>query len=113
LKEIGDIFLLKTPKNVNIENITARIKSINGVMEVRHVRVWTMDGERHCATLHIAVNDLDDGVKQRIKEYLLAHGIFHATIETERAIETTSSHTCPLETPHHAPYTSITNTITK
>jgi cobalt-zinc-cadmium efflux system protein len=103
LKEIGDIFLMKTPKNVNIENITARIKSINGVMDVRHVRVWTMDGERHCATLHIVVNDFDDTIKARVREELQSQGILHTTIETECATEPHCSHTCPLETPPSRP----------
>ena len=41
LKEILDIFLIKTPKNVHIQTLKEHILSINGVLDAHHFHIWT------------------------------------------------------------------------
>ncbi len=81
IKEVLDIFLEKTPKDVNIDEIKEKLLEINGVEDVHHIHVWTMDGEHHYATLHAKVKDVK--VKNQIKDILKGLEIDHPTVELE------------------------------
>lgn len=84
LKAVLYIFLEKTPGNVNIPEIMEHLNAVDGVVEVHHLHVWSMDGYRNAATLHV-VTDCDFSVvKRAIKEELEEHGISHSTVECER-----------------------------
>lgn len=87
LKTVLDIFLEKTPANIDLTEITEHLESIGGVEEVHHFHVWSMDGYRNSATLHV-VTDADFSViKEKIKEELEEHGISHSTVECEKVGE--------------------------
>ena len=85
--EIADMFLIKTPKGIDIEEITAHLKNIKGVIDVHHVHVWSLDGEIHCATLHAVSETFDHSIKEAVKEELKEHGIDHITVEMETVAE--------------------------
>lgn len=85
--EIADMFLIKTPKNINIEEIAEHLKQIKGVIDVHHIHVWSLDGEIHCATLHVVSETFDHSIKEAVKEELKEHGINHITVEMETTAE--------------------------
>ena len=105
LLQIMDIFLIKAPKDINVTEIIESVKGVNGVVDVHHVHVWTIDGESNCATLHLVVNEFDSAIKRKVKEELNEHGILHVTIEMETALENCEEHDCNLKsqkaTCHH------------
>lgn len=82
-KEILDIFLIKTPKNIDLTTLKSHILKIEGVLDVHHVHLWTIDGERVYATLHVVFNEYNYQIKKAIKEELHEHGVAHSTIEIE------------------------------
>lgn len=83
LKEVLDLFLEKIPNNISIEEIKHHIKEIDGVIDVHHIHIWSMDGNLNYATMHIVVNENSHIIKDKIREELKEHGIGHATLEIE------------------------------
>ena len=83
LTEVLELFLEKTPRDVDLHEIHEHIEKIEGVLGVHHVHVWSMDGQNHYATMHIVTNDDPHHIKEKIREELREHGIGHATLELE------------------------------
>ncbi len=53
LKEILDLFLEKTPKNIDINKLKNHLKEIEEIEDIHHIHVWSMDNINNYATLHI------------------------------------------------------------
>ncbi len=99
LKEVLDVFLEKTPNGIDMPEIKEHIKKIDGVEDVHHIHIWSMDGHTNFATMHI-VTDEDSGViKEKVKEELKEHGITHSTLELEKTYEHCHDEHCHIE--HH------------
>ncbi len=105
LKEIMDLFLEKTPKGILIDEIKAHIMEIDGVLNVHHVHLWSMDGQNNYATMHIVTNASPHEIKEKVREELREHGISHATLELEAEGEHCHEEACRVEfaahTGHH------------
>lgn len=97
LVQISHIFLMKTPKNINLDELISHIQEIDGVIGVHHIHVWSIDGESHCATLHVVLREFDSNIKKLIKEELKEHGISHITIEIETEQEECLERYCVIE----------------
>ncbi len=50
LKESLDLFLEKTPQGIGVEEIKEHILSIDGVIDVHHIHLWSMDGNSNYAS---------------------------------------------------------------
>ena len=83
LKEILDLFLEKTPHSVNIEEIKEHLLKIDGIIDVHHIHIWSMDGVNNYATMHIVTTENGHEIKHKVREELSEHGISHATLELE------------------------------
>lgn len=84
LKEILDLFLEKTPKNISIEEIKHHICKIKGVIDVHHIHIWSIDGNTNYSTMHILTDNKDiKALKEQIREEMTEYGIIHSTIEIE------------------------------
>jgi cobalt-zinc-cadmium efflux system protein len=90
LKEILDLFLEKTPRDISIDEIAEHICEVEGVLSVHHIHVWSMDGHNNYATMHVVVKGDTHTIKHNIRGELKEHGIGHATLE----IETEGEHCC-------------------
>lgn len=97
LMQILDIFLMKTPKNIHINELTEYIKKIEGVVNVHHIHIWTIDGETHCATLHIVTKTADSKIKAEVKKTIKEHGVAHITVETESLLEHCAEKSCGIK----------------
>ena len=80
-KVILDVLLEKVPKGIDVDNIREHLLSLDGVEDVSHIHIWSIDGEQNCATMHLAVSNL--GAKHIAKSELKRLGISHNVIETE------------------------------
>lgn len=85
IKEVLDLFLEKTPKNINIEKLKQHILKIKGVKNVHHIHIWSMDGVNNYATMHLVCEN-DSKIKEKVKEEIQKFGIGHTTIEIEDEI---------------------------
>ena len=101
LNEIFDIFLEKSPRGINASEIVRHTKEIDGVTDVHHVHLWTLDGQNNYATLHIVTDGDAYTVKEKLREELSEHGISHVTIETETSSEQCLYRECNPRTHSH------------
>ena len=83
LKEAIELFLEKTPHGIEIDEICEHLCHIEGVQDVHHVHVWSMDGYNNYATLHVVADGDAHHIKEAVREELAEHGIAHATLELE------------------------------
>ena len=104
-KKIFDLFLEKTPEDIEIDEIKEHLLDIKEVKGVHHIHIWSIDGFNNFATMHIVtdtkrVNDLKHSIKQELSE----HGITHTTIEIEDNETECDEHECCIKKPennHH------------
>jgi cobalt-zinc-cadmium efflux system protein len=97
LSEIGDLFLEKAP--VNIDTVRDSILKIEGISDVHHIHIRTIDGHSHCATMHI-VTDRPE-IKADVRRILHDLGICHATLEIEAPGEQCPDPHCHIHHKHH------------
>ena len=100
LKEALDLFLEKTPHNMDLQEMKEHILELDGVLDVHHIHLWSMDGCHHYATMHIVTNADPHIVKDAVREELREHGIGHATLELEGEGEHCHEKHCHIE--HHS-----------
>ena len=105
LREGLSVFLEKTPDGVSVKEIKEHILAVEGVADVHHIHIWTMDGFSNCATMHIVTDGDFSSVKEKIRHELSHHGITHSVIETETTSEKCEETHCDVnsrrETEHH------------
>lgn len=94
LKRIVDLFLEKTPDGISVEKIKEHIKKIDGIIDVHHVHVWSMDGYNKYATMHVVTDGVHEPLKRAIREELKEHGITHVTLELESGSEDCGERSC-------------------
>ena len=85
--ESGHILLEGAPRHVDLGAVTRDLTDhIEGVIDIHHPHLWSLDGQRSMMTLHARVAETSSGpvvvsrIKQRLRD---KHGIGHATIEIE------------------------------
>ena len=88
LKTIMNIILEKIPTNVDINHIKKEIISYDGVIDMHHIHIWTIEGNYNYLTAHIYIdknmsNDSEELLKNEIKHRLLHLNINHSTLEFE------------------------------
>lgn len=82
------IFLQAAPDEVTLAQIEEALGQVEGIREVHHLHLWSLDGNYHVATLHAVVPPelqarqlchLRDAIRARLHEL----GVAHVTIEFE------------------------------
>lgn len=106
LKSVLDIFLEKIPSGISVNVIKEHLLSLDGVIDVHHIHIWSMDTENNYATMHVVANGDTHKIKHLIRDELSGHGISHATLEFEYEGEHCHSQQCevrcaPASACHH------------
>ena len=84
LKKVLDLFLEKTPDDIDIEELKEHLLKIKDVSDIHHIHVWSIDGFNNYATMHIVSKAKDIAkVKKEIRKELEEHNICHTILETE------------------------------
>jgi len=84
LKQVLDLFLEKTPKEIDIDELKKHLLKIDGVEDIHHIHVWSIDGFNNYATMHIVTKSKNvKKIKHMIRGELEEHNICHAILETE------------------------------
>jgi len=102
LREVLDLFLEKTPHGIDVEEICEHLTHVEGVLDVHHVHVWSMDGQSNYATMHVVARGDGHEIKEKIREELREHGIGHATLELEAEGEDCGAEHCHVDHESHA-----------
>ena len=103
-KSILDLFLEKTPNGISISELKEHLLGIEGIKNVHHVHIWSIDGYNNYATMHIVVDGDSKKVKKLVKEELKEHGVSHTTIEIEDIEEVCEDETCKIDIEHEQPH---------
>lgn len=105
LKEVLELFLEKVPHNIDINELKEHIGKIDGVLNIHHIHIWSMDGHNNYATMHVVAEGDNHTIKKKIREELKEHGIGHITLEIEAKNEHCHEEHCHIEftssTHHH------------
>ena len=91
IRESGLILLEGAPPHVDRNDVAMDLgREVDGVCDIHHMHVWSLDDRQLMATLHARVQPGADpervvsDIKMRLAE---AHGIRHATVEAESGRE--------------------------
>ncbi len=104
LKETLDLFLEKIPNDIDIAEIKEHILEIDGVYDVHHIHVRSIDGTKNYATMHIVTESDSHQIKEKVRDELKEHGIIHVTLELETPDEYCDEKECCINfenTGHH------------
>ena len=100
LTDAVSLFLEKTPKGIDINEIKEHVSNIDEVINVHHIHVWSLDGINNYATLHVVTSGDPHKVKEKIREELEEHNICHVTLELESPEEQCHEENCRIDTEH-------------
>lgn len=92
IKEIFTILLEKTPENVDVKSFRETVEKIEGVSNTHHLHIWSLDGEKTVATLHIKLEKNADmriyeNVKKQVEQVSKLYGIEHLTVQMDLSDE--------------------------
>lgn len=85
------VLLQAAPKHIDLDALAADLQSIDGVVDVHDLHVWTLTSEMDAASAHLVTESGADAhaVLDRARELLASsHGIGHGTFQVEPAEHT-------------------------
>ncbi len=82
------IILQTTPKGVDMEGLSQKIRQILHVESIHDFHCWSLDGQNHVASIHVVVKNAyttEDGkkIKEGVRNIVNAQHQMHITIEIE------------------------------
>lgn len=102
LRQVLEVVLEKAPRGLDAETVRSQLAQLEGVLDVHHLHIWTLDGHLHCATVHIVTNTDPHGIKDKVRHRMEALGVAHVTVETETAHEHCHHKACALSLQPHS-----------
>ena len=92
LAKTGRLFFQASPDAALAREVAAQLRAVDHVVDLHHLHLWSLDGERHVLTVHLEVDEpLTNAVQQRVKAAVAAalatYRFAHTTIEIEQAEE--------------------------
>lgn len=93
LKSSATVLMQAEPHSSNA--VITAIKAVDGVIDVHHLHLWSLDGEKHILNLHVVVPEAYDWpklalLKGHIRHQLSHLGRYEVTIEFEHPAENCS-----------------------
>ncbi len=88
VRETLHILLEGTPRAVNLAEIRQAMHSVQGVLNVHDLHVWSLTSQSHALSSHVQVEEMQlaecEAVMERLNHQLRDHfGIHHTTIQLE------------------------------
>lgn len=85
LRRTLELFLQAVPEGVDLDGLVAATCKLPGVVDLRHLHVWSHEGETHVLTAELAIEDMSLSEALRLRNearHALEHaGIAHVTLE--------------------------------
>jgi len=94
LKEIENLFLEKIPSGISIDDVKAHICEMDGVLDVHHIHIRSLDGYNNYATMHIVTDKAGHDIKEKVRKELQNLRIVHTTLELEAPDEHCHTREC-------------------
>ena len=87
LSKTMKILLEGVPKEINLDEVHSRIEKIPGVLSVKDLHIWSIDGEEHAMNVCLSVTgeNLADStaIKEKVRSTISDLQIIHSTIEMD------------------------------
>lgn len=92
LKDIFSVLLEKTPESIDVKSFKEAVEELEGVENTHHLHVWSLDGEKTMATMHVKLIEnadmkLYEKVKSQVAEISRCYGIEHLTVQMDLSCE--------------------------
>ncbi len=87
IKVVLILIMNKVPCGISVLEIKEHLLAYEGISDVHHIHIWSLDGNNHIATLHVVAERNHHEIKRCIREKLHEFGISHVTVEIESAEE--------------------------
>lgn len=85
------VLLQAAPSGFNYEEVIGELKKNEAIVDVHDLRVWSLDGERHIASLHVVLasdrNNNEAHIREQVRSVLETWNISHVTIQIETFID--------------------------
>lgn len=81
------ILLEKSPDGITADKIRRCVLSVNGVLDVYRIHVWSIDENTVCVTMHIVTDSSPTDIKPAVRKVMFELGINHITLELENPRE--------------------------
>ena len=97
IKEAFSIILERSPNGFDDEKFMHKLCDIEGVKEIHHLHIWTLDGESLLATVHVVIENENQNmgeIKSMVKHIAHEFDISHITIQIDLANETCEDCEC-------------------
>ena len=101
IRVILDLFLEKTPNDININKLKKELLNVKGIIDIHHIHIRSIDGFNNYATMHVVTKKYDYRIKKNIKDILREYSIVHSTIEQELINEECDDKKCNIKVHLH------------
>jgi cobalt-zinc-cadmium efflux system protein len=90
VRETLNILLEGTPRGLSVPEIRGSLATIEGVLDVHDLHVWSLGSQTRALATHVTIDDIPPSESTRIlgdiREHLLRrYGIYHTTVQFEHA----------------------------
>jgi cobalt-zinc-cadmium efflux system protein len=86
-RESLNILLEGLPRGIELQQVTASMSSVEGVLEVHDLHIWSLGSSTHALSSHVLIEDMppsaSETILRRINDVLRKFGIHHTTIQFE------------------------------
>ncbi len=100
-ENIINVFLEKTPNNISIDEIKENLLKLDNILDIHHIHIWTIDGIKNYATMHIVTSSKSKKIKENVRKELLNFNITHVTLELESENESCCDTLCDIKVEHN------------
>lgn len=97
LNQAAGLFLEKAPHGIDPAVVREHLAELDGVRDIHHIHLWSMDGHQHYATLHVVTDGEPHRIKEAVRQELAHLGIVHVTLELETPEEPCHARCCHVE----------------
>lgn len=97
IKQVMGVMLQAVPDSIDREDLIHHWEKITGVQSVHDIKIWSLDGNHHVASLHVLINKTVkltefSKIKEKIRKVASEFEIIHTTIELETDAEACKLH---------------------
>jgi cobalt-zinc-cadmium efflux system protein len=103
-RESLNILLEGLPIGMKLSEIARAMASVEGVLDVHDLHVWSLGAKTHALSSHVLIEDMpaseSGAILRRLNERLCTFGIFHTTIQFEHVPCMLSDQGCRMTESH-------------
>lgn len=105
IMESLNVLLEGLPKGMELSQVTGAMRSVEGVIDVHDVHIWSLGSSAHAMSCHVLIEDMppseSNAILQRLNDLLCGFHIHHSTIQFEHTKCALSETPCTMVSAAH------------